>query len=253
MSDDISTLLGAYALDAVDTGERAEVEQYLRDHPDAVTEVDELRSAAGRLATLVEHPPPPALRADVLTAISRVRPLPPAKTDLDAGLDSTSEAGQTRPDDDEARPSRRGVLLAGLGAAATVAVGTGLALTRPWESDQAPPVSAITRIRSAADTRTFDLRMGDRTMQVMRSPSVGRTMVAADSMPAAPSGRVYQVWWQHRDGSMSPAGLLPAGGGTNVEELLSNDGGDAVGAGITLEPAGGSPAPTGSTLALVRF
>lgn len=276
MNDDTSALLGAYAIDAVDERERALVEAYLRDHPEAQTEVDELRAAASRLAVLSDDSPPPALRGSVLDAISRVRPLPPTADDAatpDDIASTTAPAGDTHDDTDDlsvrrderraaerrvdhgGRPSRRTLLAGGLAAGVAVLGGAGLAITRPWDGGGSGTGndSVEAQIRGARDTRTFDLKMGGHTMQVMRSPSLGRTMVHAASMPAAPSGRVYQVWWQHQDGSMTSAGLLPAGGGSEVDALLSNDGGEAVGTGITLEPAGGSPAPTGSPLALLRF
>lgn len=285
MNDDTSALLGAYAIDAVDERERALVEAYLRDHPEAQTEVDELRAAASRLALLSDDSPPPALRGSVLDAISRVRPLPPPAdndapddiapgpstvtgtvtgTGTGTGTDDLSARRADRRQDQRAaeqradhrgRPSRRTLLAGGLAAGVAVLGGAGLAITRPWDGGRSGTGngSVEAQIRGARDTRTFDLKMGGHTMQVMRSPSLGRTMVHAASMPAAPSGRVYQVWWQHQDGSMTSAGLLPAGGGSEVDALLSNDGGEAVGTGITLEPAGGSPAPTGSPLALLRF
>lgn len=283
MTDDTNALLGAYAVDAVDDRERALVEAYLRDHPEAQTEVDELRAAAARLAVLSDDSPPPALRGSVLDAISRVRPLPPTADEArpddiastiapdgdthDDIRDDTDDLSVRRAErreerraaeeqvDHGGRPSRRTLLAGGLAAGVAVLGGAGLAITRPWDGGGSGTGngSVEAQIRGARDTRTFDLKMGDHTMQVMRSPSLGRTMVHAASMPAAPSGRVYQVWWQHQDGTMTSAGLLPAGGGSDVDALLSNDGSRAVGTGITLEPAGGSPAPTSSPLALLRF
>ena len=50
-------LLGAYALDAVDAAERAEVEAHLASCPRCRAELDELRQVAAAVGTAVVRPP----------------------------------------------------------------------------------------------------------------------------------------------------------------------------------------------------
>ena len=52
---ELDALLGAYALDAVDPGERARVDEYLAVNPAARHEVDELRERAASLALAPVH------------------------------------------------------------------------------------------------------------------------------------------------------------------------------------------------------
>ena len=84
-----------------------------------------------------------------------------------------------------------------------------------------------------------------------RSASLDRAVVVADNMPRPPSGKVYQLWLQNPAGAMVPAGFLPAGSSSGT--TLAGDVTAATGAGITVEPTGGSPAPTSDPMALVPF
>jgi anti-sigma-K factor RskA len=65
--DDIDELLGAYALDALDAGDRAQVESYLGAAPAARAEVDELRETAAMLALVprADELAPPELWARI--------------------------------------------------------------------------------------------------------------------------------------------------------------------------------------------
>ncbi len=91
MSPDLHHLSGAYALDALDDGERALFEQHLAGCADCRAEVAELSAAAHSLAALTEEAPPPALRASVLSGIARSDPSPRSPDDPD-GLDAAIAA-----------------------------------------------------------------------------------------------------------------------------------------------------------------
>jgi len=68
---ELDTLLGAYALDALDAADRARVEAYLDREPTARAEVDDLRETAASLALLPDTPmdAPPELWARIEQAI----------------------------------------------------------------------------------------------------------------------------------------------------------------------------------------
>ncbi len=74
MSADIHSLVGAFALDAVDDLERAAVDRHLRECDACRIEVAELREAAARLADGAWSVPPPRLRENVLAAVATTRP-----------------------------------------------------------------------------------------------------------------------------------------------------------------------------------
>src|SRR6188508_1917283 len=70
--DGARSLLGAYALDAVDPDERAAVERLIATDPTAAAELAQLTAVAATLGDAVAGDPPAALRASVLAAITGV-------------------------------------------------------------------------------------------------------------------------------------------------------------------------------------
>ncbi|NYD40158.1 anti-sigma factor [Nocardioides panaciterrulae] len=233
---DMHALSGAYAVDALDELEQARFERHLAECAVCRAEVDELREAAALMAETSALEPDPALRVRVLSEIATVRPLPP----------HTGAAGPSAP--------HRRRWLAPLAAAAAVvaALGVGGTVWHPWtdDSSQAQP-SAIQRVLRAADaqrvTKTVD---GDGEATLVRSRSMNEAVLLTKNMPAPPAGKVYELWLQDPDKGMVPAGLMPDGA-TSV--LLSGDAADAIGAGITVEPPGGSTVPTSDPVLLFRF
>lgn len=71
----------------------------------------------------------------------------------------------------------------------------------------------------------------------------------ASGMPPLTEGTTYQLWFND-GGTMRPAGLLPTASGAL---MLSGALTSASGVGLTVEPAGGSPQPTGTPLVLLAF
>lgn len=223
---EIHALSGAYAVDALDEHERALFERHLAECADCRDEVDSLRAAAASLAETTAVAPPAHLRADVLDAIGKVRPLPPLPRQLDRA---------------DGRGRRfRGLLAA---AAAVAVVGTGVVVSQPWEDEP----STFDRVVAASDVDTVTVPMDGGKVTVHRSESVGRAVLEADDMPAPPKGKVYELWLQV-DGAMVPAGLIETAG--EQELVLTGDASEATAAGITIEPDGGSPQPTSDPIAL---
>ncbi|GEK21946.1 anti-sigma factor [Cellulomonas xylanilytica] len=99
--DDVRSLLGAYALDAVDADERAAVEHLVATDPSAAAELAQLTAVAATLGDAVAGEPPAALRASVLSAITGVpqvgplagpQPVPsPAQPDTATPPESTPD------------------------------------------------------------------------------------------------------------------------------------------------------------------
>lgn len=229
MTSDVHALSGAYAVDALDEAERIEFERHLATCATCQAEVDSLTEAAGSLAALTEAQPPAALRDAVLADIATVRPLAP-------------RVGSGR-----AAVRRRPFLVA---AAAVIALGAGAVAWHPWES--APTTSLAQRVIHADDTRSTTQHVGrGATLTLYRSASIGRAVVVTAGMPAAPAGRVYELWLQDARGAMHPAGLMPHRSDATV--LVRGTATDARGVGITVEPAGGSPVPTSNPIAVVGF
>jgi anti-sigma factor RsiW len=231
---DIHALSGAYAVDALDDIERAQFERHLAECADCRAEVASLRSTAGLLAETTATAPPEGLRDKVLADIATVRPLPPA---VRTG----------------AAPRRR-FRLASLAAAAAViaAVGAGVVIAEPWADDTSQTqVSAVDQVLQAGDAERYTKTIDGSEATMVRSPSLNKAVLVTKDMAPPPEGKVYELWLDHEGVGMVPAGLMAQGGSHTV--LLEGDPGTALGAGITVEPAGGSEEPTLPPMALFEF
>lgn len=232
--DDAHALTGPYAVDALDAEERALVERHLDACPACRDEVRELRETAARLAATTAVPPPDRLRSRVLAEIGTVRQAPPANSG--------------------AVPLRRaarfgGARLPWLAAAAmfvaVVVLGALLADARGDESGAGSRAGRIAAIVTAPDTRTVTATGDGATATALTSRSRDEALVVASGLHAPGPAHVWQVWFMTDQGARSAGLLDDVSAGQNAVGRLVADGlGDAARIGVTLEPAGGSPAPT---------
>ena len=257
MSADIHGLSGAYAVDALDSDERTAFEEHLAQCPECQAEVASLREAATQLATTTETQPPASLRSAVLGGITMIRPLPPL--DPPAAIHSAPEAMTAAPDRADTgdsvvvplRPRRRVPWL--LAAAAAVLVGIGGLAWSPWSHDTGSQLTATEQVLRADDAQRQQKTIDGAHATIVRSASLGQAVLIADKMPDAPAGKDYQLWLDIPGQGMVSAGLMPRDAKQPVTVLLKGDARKAIGAGITVEPAGGSPKPTTQPIALFMF
>ncbi len=231
---EIHALSGAYAVDALDDIERAQFERHLAECADCRAEVESLRSTAALLAETTTTAPPESLRERVLADITTVRPLPPSV-------------------ETQATPRRR-FRLAPLAAAAALiaAVGTGVIVTQPWADDASQTqLSAVDRVLQAEDAERYTQSIDGSQATLVRSPSLNKAVLVTKDMAPPPEGKVYELWLDHEGVGMVPAGLMAQGGEQQI--LLEGDPATALGAGITIEPDGGSEEPTLPPVTLFAF
>lgn len=242
----IHTLSGAYVVDALDDAERVEFEEHLPGCPECLDEVAGLREAAATLAEDAALTPPPALRAHVLASIKTVRPLPPeVETPDDEAALPASNVVALRP-----RRLRWGTLAI---AAAVVAILGIAGVAQPWHhSPSSTSTSAVDQVLTADDATHVKVQLPDgATATVFRSVKEGKAALVAEDMPAAPSGKVYELWLRKASGDMVPAGLMSGSGTTR--QLLKGDAAKAEAAAISVEPKGGSTSPTSEPIATFDF
>jgi len=266
MNDDIHALSGAYAVDAVDDRERAEFERHLAACTECQAEVASFRATTEQLSVLIGATPPQRLREQILRDISLVRPIPPEISREAA--ERIEGRGRTDPGSHRApgaevtpitsRSHRRATgtqrVNRWLATAAAVAVlgGGTVAALHPWDRQSQVQVGLADRVIQAPDAQRFQQAVASGgSATVVRSKSVGKAVLVTENLTAAPAGKVYQLWLQAAGGSFVSAGLLPTGADQTV--VLNGDAATALGAGISVEPAGGSAQPTTPPIALIGF
>ncbi|MFK0181780.1 anti-sigma factor domain-containing protein [Streptomyces xanthochromogenes] len=244
---DLHTLTGAYALHALPDAERAAFEGHLDACTACTQEVREFTETAGRLGLAVSVRPPIELKTTVLRRITIVR------------QDSPHTPGPPAHTGSRLRRARwpRFALAACLAAAA------GLGGVAVWQHQVASDAQQrantaqrqsqqLAEVLAAPDAKatTATLKNGA-TGTLVVAHSKNQAAFVASGLPHPPTGRVYQLWFNDA-GTMRPAGLLDPAHTTDAV-LLAGSVNRASGMGITLEPSGGSPAPTSAPLALMDF
>lgn len=236
-------LLAAYLLDAVDERERQAFEEHLLGCPDCERELLALAPTIEALASSVPAPPPPHVRAAVLRRVAEERPAPTSakRGERSSGAGPTDELAARR----EQRSSRRLVLLAGAAAAVAVVMALFFGPLR-GDAEMTPAT-----IAAAADAERYEVQVGEATATIIVSRTLDRAAIETTDMAPAPEGQDYQLWFAQADGTVTDAGVMPHT--DDPAMVLSDELGEAVGVGITMEPAGGSPQPTSEPIVLVPF
>ncbi|MCK2244508.1 MULTISPECIES: anti-sigma factor [unclassified Crossiella] len=223
---DAHALTGAFVAGALSPAEHADYDRHLRDCPSCVLEVAEFTATAALFAEALAEPPPPGLRARVLTAAARTTQFPPA-TPLPAP---------------EIRRSRR-VLIAAAAAVLAVLL-LGVQSTAPGDQVAGQVAAQEFSAEAAALLAAQDARVlsatapGGGTLSVVHSPARAAVVLLASGLPAPAAGRGYQAWVIGVAGARS-AGLLGAG-----KTLVAHGVAPGERIGLTVEPAGGSAQPT---------
>jgi anti-sigma-K factor RskA len=234
---EIHALSGAYAVDALDPTEKAEFEAHLSACAECRAEVASLQEATAVLAETTPADPPPALRDRLLADIRTIRPLPP----------ETPTATVT-----PLRPRRRWATLAAAAAVLAVVGGGTVVYEQVSGPGQSEATNPVDRVLRAGDAKRVTVTLpGNVRATLIRSVTEGKAVLVTQNMPAAPRGKVYELWLQTTGGAMVPAGLMKDAGSRTV--LLQGDAASATGAGITVEPAGGSDSPTSDPVVLFDF
>jgi anti-sigma-K factor RskA len=250
---DEQALAAAYVLGALAPGERRDFEAHAATCPVCLEEVRSLQRVTAALAhTVPQRTPRPELRTRVLSAIGAA---PHAAVERQPRVDSRSWL-----------PLAAAVLLtAGMGIYAwslqqrvsTLEVRLNEAERRASSAERdtlearrvADTATSAMAVLAAPDLTRIDLAgqaIAPRaTARALWSRNRGMVFTTAD-LPAAPAGRVYQVWVVTAQAPVS-AGLLtldPSGRTTAVFSTPA-DIAPPVAVAVTLEPAGGVPTPTG--------
>ena len=241
--DELKASAAGYALGSLDGEELRAFELHFAECAECQTEVASLRPVVATLATAVPQVTP---RAEVRDRI------------LEAA------AGDARGEQQAPAPTRRAVfqdrkssaalIWLPLAAAVVMAIGAGvyaLRLQHQMGELQARfnQAQATTAVLAAPDLASINLQgqsaAPDARARALWSRSRGLVFTAAN-LPPAPPGKAYQVWVVTAQAPISAGLLTPDASGVGTQYYMTPvDIAPPVAVAVTLEPAGGVPAPTG--------
>lgn len=237
MNADVHHLVTAYALDALDDRERELFESHLAGCAECRAELDGFEPVISGLARAQATAPPADLKARVLAQVAETPQLAPVG-------ESPGSAPVVSLSDRRRRPV---VWLASAAAVALLVVGAvalvGLRGGETVDDVRAAPDAVTVSLPATADAGAPAI------VEIVWSDSRDQVAVFADGLPDPGPGFVYELW-AIAGGAPVPAGLFEPDDGSIRDVADVTDFADEAPAawGITIEPDGGSPAPTGDIL-----
>ena len=232
--EELKANAAGYVLGSLDPEERRAFESHFAECAECAAEVASLRPVVSALATAVPQVTPRAeLRHRILSSAASRAP-------ADAHIHN--------------RKSPAALTWLPLAAAIIIAVGASvyaMRLQRQIDQLQArfDQAQATTAVLAAPDLARIDLQgqpvAPDARARALWSRSRGLVFTAAN-LPRAPEGRTYQVWVVTAQAPVSAGLLIPDSNGVGTQYYMTPvDIAPPVAVAVTLEPAGGVPAPTG--------
>ena len=241
----LHTLVGAYALDAVEDDDRAQFERHLLTCEQCRDDMRGLREATARLAAAVAITPRPELRQSTMQAAAVIRQLPPAVAGDRAAAGTRWQAGRRI-----ARPWLAGVAagLAVVLVVAAVVLGLHAGAMQQRLTAQQQRDSAMTAVLGAHDAVVLTAAVSTGgTATVVMSHHARALVFTASGLARLPGVMSYELWLAGPT-RITPAGMLPPGhrgmsgpmvvGGLARGEKLE----------LTVEPASGSRQPTSAPI-----
>lgn len=244
---DLSNLIPAYALDALDPDERTAFESWLQHHPEAQAVLAEYQTLADRLVlTVPARPAPDHLHADLRRRLAAS----PSSSAEPHRLATAEHRPITLPAQTK-RPGSRAVRL-WLAAAAVIALAVlGIVIAReltksgPQKTD---PAKLYAKIEAEQGATRFAIVPGQGQENVggnlVVSAQGTQAVICVWQLPALEPDQTYQLWLLDTEGTRRSGGLFQAnktGGPTYIAVPLEKPISAYQGFGVSIEPAGGSP------------
>jgi anti-sigma-K factor RskA len=251
---------GSYVLNAMDETEREEFEAQMAESQELRNEVTELTDTAVLLG-LAANPvtPSPALKQNIMARLSQTPQLDAEETmapvrtlhavptkaaetsssAVDAPASATTLKAQAR------WYGRPAVVIAAAAAAVALIFGgvisTNLALQGAHTSQQADGLAAIT---TASDVQRAEAAVSTGgKVTLVWSLDLKKSAVIGKGLTVLPAGKTYELWYISAAGTPTAAGTFESNGKSDLQVLSGHMAkGDTVG--VTVEPSGGSKAPT---------
>ena len=269
-SPDLGLNSGAYVLNALSPSEAQEFETHLGASETTRNEVTELSDTAVLLGLAVAPVQPSAgLKANLMSQIASmpqlprdvapIRTLPQARTaepvaPVAVHYETVSPEASAPPvvsatsAKTQVRWFNRPIIaLTSVAAAVALIIGAGAVTSlmgnnASIEQQQADALAAITSAedmqRSAAEVSTGG------TATLVWSDELGSSAMIVDGVAELPEGKTYELWYIDAAGTATPAGLFDVSDSERTLRVLDGKMGAGDTVGVTVEPEGGSSAPT---------
>lgn len=260
MTSDIHSNAEAYVVGGLEPDQATEYAQHLSDCAACQAEVAAMRELTADLSEAVATDPPPALRAAILAEIATT-PQASATQDAPVGRHAGPEGATPEPTPMNVVPlQRRGrstrvlALVAAAAVVAAIAVGGWAIQGRNSARDDAntyeAQVALLTSLLATPDVQTKSVPATEGgTATVVRSADKDVAMLVASDLPELPSGKVYEAWTFDGDTPVA-AGTFEASD-PRVMHQLPSAGISTPTVALTVEPAGGTDAPTSDPVAVL--
>lgn len=225
MTTDIHDLAAGYALDALEGDELRSFEAHLATCAECQNDVQSHSQTAQILGSSIEVEPPASLKANLLRQVADIEQEP---------VEHLAEVV-------DIRSRRRAKVLVAV-AASLILIASFVGISSLSDSSQTQYASIL----EVSDAQVATLSgEGDAQFTVVWSSSTGEFAVQGNGVPPISADETYEFWFIG-DGVPVNAGLFTEDTGTvEFDGILPGE--PAVWA-ITVEPSGGSPAPTGEIL-----
>jgi len=229
--------LSAYALGALDADETIALENHMQTCESCRAELAEYqRVSAGLLSALPPQPPRPALKRILQKRLAAPRP------QFKLSFGQVAVAGAF-------------ILLIALNVVSLLQI---YSLKQQQAELNNQHYSEQTAIAMLAYPGTQQITFGQNKISGSLLVDKTRNLVAviAWNLPSAPAGKTYQMWLIDAKGDRTSGGLLtPDADQPFVTAVITSPGPltNFTGLGVTLEPSGGSPQPTGPKILRVDF
>ena len=235
-NNDIHHLAAAYALDALDARERTAFEAHYPSCEVCRADVLDFRATLADVAAAEPIAPSLDMKARVMQQVGQTRQLSPRLPEAVVDLAE--------------RRRRKSFTSSMLAVAAAVVLLVGAAsfvIGRSGGGDDGGFASDVEQVLAEPDAQLLTLTgSGTGQIKVAWSASAARAVVIGDGLADPGSGNAYELWLIDASGPQ-PTRLLDGASAGEVRRALAVTGTPQAW-GVTIEPSGGSPAPTGEIL-----
>jgi anti-sigma-K factor RskA len=276
--EDYKEMLVPHALDALETAEARELEKHLQTCAECRDELAAWQETASALAYAAEAAEPSQeLRTRILSGAHSL-PQVAAVPALESFETVTNGASEQNSSEQKSNviplpaPRRAWGSMQTFGAiaASLLIAALAVALAILWQRNNAMEAE-VARINRQYDESQQELARARDERRLLAAPdasmaklagtenaagararlaydkSTGRAMLVADGLPPAPAGKAYQLWYINEGQPPMPGGVFTtdAAGHAELRDQIPPAGRGAAVFAVTLERAGGVPAPEG--------